>query len=205
MPLPAPDTARLALDRLIDYIRFCTLQVEGGSLVLFTSYVDLRRTAEALESDYREAERPLFVQGRDLSRTEITRRFQACGNGVLLGTDSFWTGVDVPGSSLSQVIVTRLPFEVPTHPIAEARGEWIRSKGGNPFAEMNLPDALIKFRQGIGRLIRNKTDCGVVTILDSRILYKSYGRHFLASLPTPEFERLTRENRHYLFRSYPKT
>jgi len=202
MPLPAPDTARLALDRLIDYIRFCTLQVEGGSLVLFTSYSDLRRAADDLESDYQENERLLFVQGRDLSRTEITRRFRACGNGILFGTDSFWTGVDVPGPSLSQVIVTRLPFEVPTHPIAEARGEWIRSKGGNPFAEMNLPDAIIKFRQGIGRLIRNKTDCGVVTVLDSRILYKSYGRHFLASLPIPEFERLTRENRDHQFQPY---
>ena len=108
----------------------------------------------------------------------------------------------MPGPSLSQVIVTRLPFEVPTHPIAEARGEWIRSKGGNPFAEMNLPDALIKFRQGIGRLIRNKTDRGVVTVLDSRILYKSYGRHFLASLPIPEFERLTRENRGHQFQPF---
>ncbi|RKX32554.1 MAG: ATP-dependent DNA helicase [Verrucomicrobia bacterium] len=202
MPLPAPDTARLALDRLVDYLRFCTLRVEGGTLVLFTSYADLRRASEALETDYRENERPLFVQGRDLSRTEITRRFQACGNGVLFGTDSFWTGVDVPGPSLSQVIVTRLPFEVPTHPIAEARGEWIRSQGGNPFTEMNLPDALIKFRQGIGRLIRNKTDCGVVTVLDSRILYKSYGRHFLASLPIPEFERLTCENRDHEFRPF---
>jgi ATP-dependent DNA helicase DinG len=202
VPLPAPDTARLALDRLIDYIRFCTLQVEGGSLVLFTSYSDLRRAANDLESDFQENQRTLFVQGRDLSRTEITRRFRACGNGILFGTDSFWTGVDVPGPSLSQVIVTRLPFEVPTHPIAEARGEWIRSKGGNPFAEMNLPDALIKFRQGIGRLIRNKTDRGVVTVLDSRILYKSYGRHFLASLPIPEFERLTRENRGHQFQPF---
>jgi ATP-dependent DNA helicase DinG len=202
MPQPAPDTARLAMVRLIDYIRFCTLQVEGGSLVLFTSYADLRRAADGLEGDYREKGRPHFVQGRDLSRTEITRRFQACGNGILFGTDSFWVGVDVPGPSLSQVIVTRLPFEVPTHPIAEARGEWIRSHGGNPFAEMNLPDALIKFRQGIGRLIRNKTDCGVVTILDSRILHKSYGRYFLTSLPISEFERLTLETRAVKFKPF---
>ncbi len=202
MPLPAPDTARLALDRLIDYIRFCTLNVSGGSLVLFTSYADLRRTGDALENDFREHGRPFFAQGRDFSRTEIARRFRACGNGILFGTDSFWTGVDVPGPALSQVIITRLPFEVPTHPIAEARSEWIRQMGGNPFADMNLPDALIKFRQGVGRLIRNQTDQGVITVLDSRILYKTYGRHFLACLPIPEFERLTRENRDFQFQPF---
>ena len=79
---------------------------------------------------------------------------RAAGNAILFGTDSFWTGVDVPGDALSQVIITRLPFDVPTHPVAEARAEWIRERGGNPFNELTLPDALVKFRQGIGRLIR---------------------------------------------------
>lgn len=202
MPLPSPDTARLALDRLVDYIRFCALNVSGGSLVLFTSYSDLRKATEALEGDFRDLGRPFFAQGRDFSRTEMAHRFRECGNGILFGTDSFWTGVDVPGPALSQVIITRLPFEVPTHPIAEARSEWIRERGGNPFTEMNLPDALIKFRQGVGRLIRNQLDQGVVTVLDSRVIYKTYGRHFLACLPNQEYERLTRENRDFQFQPF---
>ena len=93
-----------------------------------------------------------------MSRSEMANRFRESGNGVLFGTDSFWTGVDVPGSSLSQVIITKLPFDVPTHPITEAKSEYIKENGGNPFAELTLPDALIKFRQGIGRLIRKKDE-----------------------------------------------
>ncbi|RME69875.1 MAG: ATP-dependent DNA helicase [Verrucomicrobia bacterium] len=195
MPLPSRENAELAVDALIDWIRFCVERVPGGTLVLFTSYRDLNRAATALEDTFTAAGRPFFAQGRDLPRTEMTERFRAAGNGVLFGTDSFWTGVDVPGSALSQVIITRLPFEVPTHPIPEARAEWIRSRGRNPFAELNLPDALVKFRQGVGRLIRKRTDRGVVTVLDSRILHKSYGRQFLACLPTRRYARLTRATR----------
>jgi len=202
MPLPSAENARLALDELIDWIRFCALKVAGGSLVLFTSHGDLRRVADALETDFQQAQRPLLVQGREFSRSEMAARFRAAGNGVLLGTDSFWTGVDIPGPALSQVIITRLPFDVPTHPIAEARAEWIRAQGGNPFAELNLPEALVKFRQGMGRLIRRHDDCGVVAVLDSRILHKSYGREFLACMPTSRFKRLTRENRDTEFQPF---
>jgi ATP-dependent DNA helicase DinG len=175
------------------------LQVRGGSLVLFTSYTDMRLVADALESDYRAANRAFMMQGEDLSRTELTRRLQEVGNGILFGTDSFWAGVDVPGPSLSQVIVTRLPFDPPSHPVIEARSEWIRDRGGNPFNDLTLPDALIKFRQGIGRLIRTAEDKGVITILDTRVLAKSYGRLFIASLPITEFTRLTIENRERAF------
>jgi ATP-dependent DNA helicase DinG len=111
--------------------------------------------------------------------------------------------VDVPGAALSQVIITRLPFDPPTHPITEAKCEHIRDAGGNPFNDLTLPDALIKFRQGIGRLIRSKSDRGLITILDSRVLAKSYGREFLASLPNPEYERLDRKNRDHVFRPFP--
>ena len=102
---------------------------------------------------------------------------------VLFGLDSFWMGIDVPGESLEHVIITRLPFAVPTHPLTEARIELITSRGGNAFAEYTLPEAVIKFRQGVGRLIRTSADRGLVTVLDSRLLTKRYGRIFLASLP----------------------
>ena len=202
VPLPSPTDARLALDSLIDYLEFCTLRVRGGSLVLFTSYNDLRRCAESLEPVYNRHKRPFFFQGGDASRTELTRQMRSAGNAILFGTDSFWTGVDVPGDSLSQVVITRLPFDVPSHPVAEARAEWVRERGGNPFNELTLPDALVKFRQGIGRLIRTQTDRGLVTILDSRILAKAYGRLFLECLPKREFERITRENRETRFKPF---
>ncbi|MBW7896045.1 MAG: ATP-dependent DNA helicase [Opitutaceae bacterium] len=202
VPLPTPREAKLAISALIDYIRFCTLATTGGSLVLFTSYHDMRQVADALERDFAKAGRPFFMQGEAGSRTELTRRLRAAGNGILFGTDSFWAGVDVPGPSLSQVIVTRLPFDPPTHPVAEARSEWVRDRGGNPFNELTLPDALIKFRQGIGRLIRSADDRGVITILDARVLAKAYGRLFLACLPVTDFTRLTVANRADTFRPF---
>jgi ATP-dependent DNA helicase DinG len=170
--------------------------------VLFTSHGDLRRVADVLEEPFRREGRPVFVQGREFSRTEMTAQFRVAENGVLFGTDSFWTGVDIPGPSLSQVIITRLPFEVPTHPVAEARAEWIRANGGNPFAELNLPEALTKFRQGVGRLIRRHDDRGLITILDARLLHKAYGRQFLACLPIEHFTRITVANRESLFRAF---
>jgi ATP-dependent DNA helicase DinG len=195
VPLPTPQEARLALDVLTDYIDFCTRRTRGGSLVLFTSYFDMKRVAETLEPVYDGARRPFFMQGRDYSRTELARQLREAGNGVLFGTDSFWTGIDVPGDALSQVIITRLPFEVPTHPVLEARTEWIRERGGNPFNELTLPDALITFRQGIGRLIRTARDRGVVTILDSRVTQKAYGRLFLDCIPQKNAVRMNRQNR----------
>ena len=117
------------------------------------------------------------------------------GNATLLGADSFWTGVDIPGPALSQVIITRLPFENPNHPINEARSEQIQSQGGRPFSEMVIPDALIKFRQGIGRLIRQRNDSGNLVILDSRMLQKHYGSHFIQALPHQNYKRFNLQNR----------
>lgn len=201
IPPPTPEEAKLAIELLIDYIGFCVERVEGGTLVLFTSYSDLRKAGDALESRFLNSGRPFFAQGQGLSRSELTEGFRDSGNGVLFGTDSFWTGVDVPGPSLSQVILTRLPFDVPTHPIAEAKSERIKERGGNPFAELTLPEALIKFRQGMGRLIRKKDDKGIITILDSRVLQKSYGRQFLQSLPKSKFIRMNRADREERFRN----
>jgi ATP-dependent DNA helicase DinG len=202
VPLPTPQEARLALDVLANYIGFCTRRTAGGSLVLFTSYADMKAVAATLEPDYVAAQRRLLMQGRDGSRTELARQLRAAGNGVLFGTDSFWTGIDVPGDALSQVIITRLPFEVPTHPILEARAERIRENGGNPFNELTLPDALIKFRQGIGRLIRTARDRGVVTILDSRVAQKAYGRQFLGCLPCARHTPMTRADRAEKFQPF---
>lgn len=195
IPAPSKEDARLAMDALIDYIDYCVKNVSGGSLVLFTSYSDLRKAGDALETEFAKAGRPFFAQGQGLSRSEMSQGFRDAGNGVLFGTDSFWTGVDVPGPALSQVIVTRLPFDVPTHPITEAKAERIKENGGNPFGDLTLPEALVKFRQGIGRLIRKKDDRGIITVLDSRILQKSYGRQFLQSLPKSKFIRMNLNDR----------
>jgi ATP-dependent DNA helicase DinG len=202
IPAPSPQDARLSLEILSDYIDFCCRRTQGGSLVLFTSYHDMRAVAEKLEPIFDGARRPFFMQGRDHSRTELARQLRAAGNGILFGTDSFWTGIDVPGDALSQVIITRLPFEVPTHPVLEARTEWIRERGGNPFNELTLPDALISFRQGIGRLIRTAKDRGVITLLDSRVVTKPYGRLFLDCLPQQDYVRMTAQNRTERFQPF---
>jgi ATP-dependent DNA helicase DinG len=202
VPPPSPQEARLSLETLAEYISFCSLRVAGGSLVLFTSHSDLRSVAAMLEPAFAKEGRRLLLQGEGASRTELARQMRSLGNAILFGTDSFWTGVDVPGDALAQVILTRLPFDPPDHPVTEARADRIRDNGGNPFNELILPDALVKFRQGVGRLIRSRTDRGLITILDSRILSKAYGRLFIESLPHPEFLRLTRENRDELFQPY---
>ncbi len=199
IPSPTIEDSNQSINAVIDYLWFCINKNIGGSLALFTSYSDLRKAGDALENRITRSGREFFSQGDGMSRSEMANRFRESGNGVLFGTDSFWTGVDVPGSSLSQVIITKLPFDVPTHPITEAKSEYIKENGGNPFADLTLPDALIKFRQGIGRLIRKKDDKGIISILDSRILSKSYGRRFLQSLPKGKFIRMSKSDRETRF------
>lgn len=187
---PPSETGSIDRNYLAEKIKTCALKVEGGSLVLFTSYADMSAVANLLESNFAEHHRPFFVQGRDLSRMHLINAFKEAGNAILFGTDSFWTGIDVPGSALSQVIITRLPFENPSDPIKQAQAEWYKEKGLNPFIHLTLPEAVIQFRQGIGRLIRNKTDKGIITILDSRILNKPYGKSFLTALPKKKYSKL---------------
>jgi ATP-dependent DNA helicase DinG len=202
IPLPSLQDNRASIGALADYVGFCCSRVAGGSLVLFTSYRDMQAVAAVVGPLVASKGRPFMVQGGDLSRTELAERMRESGNSVLFGTDSFWTGVDVPGDALSQVIIARLPFSPPTHPIAEAKAELIRERGGDPFNELTLPEALIKFRQGVGRLIRTQSDRGLITVLDSRILAKSYGRLFIEGLPQRTFSRLTVENRDEQFRPF---
>ncbi|NDV63281.1 ATP-dependent DNA helicase [Puniceicoccales bacterium CK1056] len=190
-PGPSSEDGSLNTKFLEKEILRLACEVKGGSLVLFTSYRDLLAVDKGLRPQCSRLGRPLFSQGTGMGRSELLTAFRETGNGILLGTDSFWTGVDVPGPALSQVIITRLPFENPSHPIAEARGEKCREEGRSAFSELTLPAALVKFRQGLGRLIRNQTDEGRLAILDSRILSKPYGRLFLDVLPHSQYKRIS--------------
>jgi ATP-dependent DNA helicase DinG len=185
--MPSPDASGFE-DALAKWVEHFVAKSDGRAFVLFTSYRLLRAVVAKVRDHFDDNGWTLLAQGEGRSSRQLLEEFREDTASVLFGTDTFWTGVDVPGEALSNVIVTRLPFAVPDHPLVASRLELIQERGGNSFMEYSLPEAILKLRQGIGRLIRSRRDTGFVVLLDNRILTKRYGNAFLKALPDAPVE-----------------
>jgi len=180
--MPDPRSASFS-DELAERVLRHITATNGGAFVLCTSYTTMRAIVHRVRGDLQAAGIESMVQGQDGPRSAILERFRENGHAALFGTASFWQGVDVKGAALRNVIITRLPFEPPDKPITEARHEMLQLRGRDPFREDSLPRAIIRFRQGFGRLIRSASDEGRIVVLDPRILTKGYGKAFLKAIP----------------------
>lgn len=191
--LPEPQDPAMA-DKLTDIVKDLVSVNAGGTFVLFTSHRMLQKVASQLEA---QIPRKLLIQGQT-SKRELLEQFVSAGNAVLLGTSSFWEGVDVRGHALSCVIIDKLPFASPDDPLLQARVEDCRMKGQDPFKSVQLPQAVISMKQGVGRLVRDETDSGVLVICDNRLVTKNYGVTFLRSLPAMARTRSLEETKVFL-------
>lgn len=195
--LPDPSTPQF-LQMAVEQISEALEASQGNAFVLFTSYEMLRAAYDWIAPRHSFP----FLRQQDASRSVLLERFKATKGSVLFGTDSFWEGVDVPGDALRCVIIAKLPFKVPSDPIEAAHREALIAQGRDPFMEKNVPEAVVKFKQGFGRLMRTKTDRGCILCLDKRLVTKTYGKIFLNSLPATRFlfasrERVTAELKNF--------
>lgn len=189
--IPLPNDKQFTYE-IKDFIKELIERANGNTFILFTSYSSLNYMYYMLKDDLEADGYDLFIQGM-APRNQIVNMYKMSPRPVLFGTDSFWEGVDVKGDKLSSVIIVKLPFKVPSDPVVEAIIENINNEGGNAFLEYQIPESIIKFKQGIGRLIRSKEDRGIITILDTRTIKKRYGKLFLDAVPTKNILVKTRE------------
>ncbi|GLX68939.1 ATP-dependent DNA helicase DinG [Paenibacillus glycanilyticus] len=179
------------ISMLVDSLADSAAETKGRMLVLFTSYRMLKQVYEPLKEALAASGIQVLGQGIDSgNRTKLTRRFTQQPETVLLGTSSFWEGVDIPGEALTCLAIVRLPFQPPNHPLVEAKSELLQKQKQNPFMKLSIPQAVIRFKQGFGRLVRTTKDKGIVIIYDTRVIDTYYGKHFLYSLPGPKIETM---------------
>ena len=182
--VPSPKFTEFG-DVVAELLNHLVTLVGRGTLALFTSYGMLNKAYKRLKDPFETRDILLLGQGIDGPRSAITEQFKRNTRSVLFGTDSFWEGIDVPGQALEILVIVRLPFAVPSEPLVSAQMETLEKAGKDPFLHYSVPEAVLKFRQGFGRLIRNRVDRGVMVVLDSRVLKTSYGWAFLKSIPAP--------------------
>jgi len=181
----------LFVETLVKSLADTAIVTQGRMLVLFTSYRMLRQVYEPLRSALSSSDITILGQGVDTgSRSKLIRRFQDSSASVLLGTSSFWEGIDIPGEALTCLAIVRLPFQPPNHPLVEAKSELLKQQKKNPFMKLSVPQAVIRFKQGFGRLVRTANDRGIVIVYDTRVIESYYGKHFLYSLPGPKMEHM---------------
>ncbi|AJS58075.1 ATP-dependent DNA helicase DinG [Paenibacillus sp. IHBB 10380] len=181
----------LFVNTLVKSLADTAIATKGRMLVLFTSYRMLRQVYEPLRSALSSSDITVLGQGVDTgSRSKLIRRFQDSSASVLLGTSSFWEGVDIPGEALTCLAIVRLPFQPPNHPLVEAKSELLQQQKKNPFMKLSVPQAVIRFKQGFGRLVRTASDRGIVIVYDTRVIESYYGKYFLYSLPGPKMEHM---------------